>query len=168
MDPDWQVTCRQLYLGDELERWLALGTLLSNRVAWHFEVQDTMDPTLWCFGLAGEGRLVATLENSGGLHLYDHDNDDDYSFASINELVEWLDLHEAEHEGLSPLGRELMGDLLPGQIEERARNARRLLAEQRLAEPLAGGLRHPRHDVLVDRLRDGGGGVTEELGDYLG
>jgi hypothetical protein len=118
MDPDWQVTCRQLYLGDELERWLALGTLLSNRVAWHFEVQDTMDPTLWCFGLAGECRLVATLEDSGGFHLFDYDDDGDYSFATVNELVDWLDLHEAEHEGLSPLGRELMSDLLPGQIEE--------------------------------------------------
>ena len=118
MGPDWQVTCRQLYLGDELERWLAIGTLLSNRVAWHFEVQDTMDPTLWCFGLAGECRLVATLEHLGGFHLYDHDNDGDYSFTTIGGLGQWLDLHEAEHEGLSSLGRELMGDLLPGQIEE--------------------------------------------------
>jgi hypothetical protein len=119
MDADWQVTCRQLYLGDELKRWLELGAFLSNRIAWHFEVQDTtMDPTLWCFGLAGECRLVATLEGSGGFHLYDHDNDGDYSFATLAGLAEWLDLHEAEHEGLSPLGRELMGELLPGQIEE--------------------------------------------------
>ena len=117
MNADWQVTCRQLYLGDELERWLALGSLLSGRIAWHFETQEIGDPAMWCFGLAGEARLVATVEASG-LDLYDYDNDDDYSFASIDALVAWLDLHEAEHEGLSPLGRELMGDLLPGQIEE--------------------------------------------------
>jgi hypothetical protein len=110
---DWEATSRQLYLGDELDRWLALGGLLSGRSAWHFETR----PTMWCFGLAGEGRLVATVEGSG-FHLYDADLDGDHSFATIDGLVAWLDIHEAEHEGLSPLGREMLGDLLPGQIEE--------------------------------------------------
>ena len=114
---EWEPTCRQLYRGDELDRWIVLGRFLSARVAWHFEIQDLGDPAMWCFGLAGEARLVATVEASG-FHLYDHDNDDDHSFASIDALVAWLDLHEAEHEGLSPLGRELLGELLPGQIEE--------------------------------------------------
>ena len=89
MNADWQVTCRQLYLGDELERWLAREFAVRPHRVWHFETQEIGDRAMWCFGLAGEARLVATVEASG-LDLYDYDNDDDYSFASIDALVVWL------------------------------------------------------------------------------
>jgi len=55
---------------------------------------------------------------SGALLVYDADNDLEHPFPHIEGLQYWLDDHEAEHEGHTPLQVELGSALLTKQAED--------------------------------------------------
>ena len=122
---DYDARCSEWARTDEdVPVWLGLRAILGDRPGWYFTPPGTDGQAAWCFGLAGEARLVADAVE-GMCHLYNHDrdsySDSDLIFDEPGAFEAWLAEHEAEHEGLSPLGRELFGDLLPGKVEEWSR-----------------------------------------------
>ena len=91
-----------------------LAGLLQGREGWRRETQDGGE--LWCFGVAGAGRLVITAEMDGFL-MYRADEDRSWVIPRIESVGEWLDEHEAEHAGLTPLQEEFkryLGQEEPG------------------------------------------------------
>ena len=80
-----------------------LAGLLQGRDDWRREEQDGEE--LWCFGVGGAGRLVITPEMDGFL-LYRADQDASWVIPRIESVGDWLDEHEAEHAGLTPLQEE--------------------------------------------------------------
>jgi hypothetical protein len=116
---NYDAICSEWARSQEVEAvWRELGGILGDRAEWHWEVENNIPPgPAWCFGLAGEARLVADVDRSR-YHLFVYDTDEDLFFDDRSEFETWLDAHEAEHEGLSQLGRELFGHLLPGKVAE--------------------------------------------------
>jgi hypothetical protein len=103
------------------DEWGALSDALVMRPGWHLEHDDRQNLDLWCFGLEGACRLVVTIPD-GGILLYDADDPIDatseHPFATVADMVAWLELHESEHEGFTELQETLIDHLLPDQIEE--------------------------------------------------
>jgi hypothetical protein len=101
--------------------WSAVSAALSARPGWHLETDGLHNIDLWCFGLEGACRLVVSMPD-GGILLYDADDRIDatseHFFESVDDLIAWLELHEAEHEGFTELQETLIDHLLPDQIEE--------------------------------------------------
>jgi hypothetical protein len=101
--------------------WGALSDALITRPGWHLEHDDLENLDMWCFGREGACRLVVTIPD-GGILLYDHDDPIDatseHRFGSVAGLIEWLQIHESEHEGYTETQGELMGDLFSRQIDE--------------------------------------------------
>lgn len=116
---DYEARCSEWARSPEdVHVWVGLGRILGGRVEWYFvEPTGTPAEAMWCFGLAGEARLVATADR-GRCCLYVHDRDREEFFDGPSDFNRWLDEHEHEYEGLSPLGQELFGHLLPGQVDE--------------------------------------------------
>lgn len=54
--------------------------------------------------------------------MLDADGGRDFTFATIQSLERWIVANEPAHEGLTPLQREILGTLLPGEIEKWKRN----------------------------------------------
>jgi hypothetical protein len=80
-----------------------LAGLLRDRQGWRPEVRD--GERYWCFGGDGEARLVVTAEMDGFL-MYRADQDVSWVIPRVELVGAWLDEHEGEHAGLSPLGEE--------------------------------------------------------------
>lgn len=101
--------------------WGALSDALMTRPGWHLEHDEIAHQDLWCFGLEGACRLVVTLP-AGEILLFDADDPIDatsqHRFGSVAGLIEWLQVHESEHEGFTELQDQLIDHLLPDQIEE--------------------------------------------------
>jgi hypothetical protein len=89
-----------------------LAGLLQGRKDWRREAQDGEE--LWCFGVAGAGRLVIAPEMDGFL-VYRADEDRSWVIPRIESVEEWLDEHEAEHAGLTPLQEEFKKALERGE-----------------------------------------------------
>jgi hypothetical protein len=102
---------------------MGVGAIPSDRFGWRFESDDEgthlpPGPT-WCYGLEEAARLVLTVENTYAVvHIHDRE---DKRFYSPEALVQWLDEHEHEFEGFTPLQTELLDHLLPGEVEEWSR-----------------------------------------------
>lgn len=127
LDPaSYQATCREWAVADgQLRRWLALGELLGGRPGWHFELAnlESGPGIMWGFGIRRAARLVVTVPDS--YLLYDSDADEagrhldcEHPFATVPELLAWLEAHEAEHEGLTPLQKELLPLVLANNLSE--------------------------------------------------
>jgi hypothetical protein len=89
-----------------------LTVLLRGRGDWRPEEQD--GERWWCFGVAGAARLVITPEMDGFL-VYRADEDRSWVIPRIESVEEWLDEHEAEHAGLTPLQEEFKKALERGE-----------------------------------------------------
>jgi hypothetical protein len=102
-----------------------LAEVLRGREGWHLGVQDGTQggEEYWGFGVAGASRLTITAEADGFL-LVIHDGvlgdarRDSRVIPRIESVEKWLDEHEAEHAGLTPLQEELKRAL-----EEKERGA---------------------------------------------
>ena len=102
-----------------------LAGLLRGREGWHLGVQDGTQggEEYWRFGVAGAGRLTIVAEADGFL-LCVHDGvlgdaqRAGWVIPRIESVGEWLDVHEAEHAGLTPLQEEFKRAL-----EEKERDA---------------------------------------------
>lgn len=97
------------------ENYDKLAGLLRDREDWRPETQD--GERHWCFGKAGAARLVITPEMDGFL-MYRADQDASWVIPRIESVQAWLDKHEHEHAGLTPLQEELKAYLeqeQPGQ-----------------------------------------------------
>ena len=81
-----------------------LAALLRDREGWRPETQDA--ERFWCFGVDGAARLVITPEMDGFL-MYRADEDRSWVIPRIESVAEWLEEHEHEHAGLTPLQEEL-------------------------------------------------------------
>ncbi|MEX5637100.1 hypothetical protein [Parafrankia sp. FMc2] len=92
--------------GDDqsLERYDRLARLLENRTDWRLELDE--DGAAWCFGLYGAARLVITV-TPGGYRVYRADKDDSWIVPRLESVASWLDEHEHEHAGLTPLQVEM-------------------------------------------------------------
>jgi hypothetical protein len=90
-----------------------LATLLRDRKDWRLETQD--GERFWAFGVDGAGRLVITPEVDGFL-MYRADEDRSWVIPRIESVEEWLDQHEHEHAGLTPLQEELKAELEQEQL----------------------------------------------------
>jgi hypothetical protein len=90
-------------LGAVNNRPVELATLLTGREGWRLEVQDHSN--LWCFGVDGAARLVVTARQDGFV-IYRADQDSEQILDRIEAVEAWLDEHEHEHAGLTPLQEE--------------------------------------------------------------
>jgi hypothetical protein len=87
-----------------------LADALGERQGWRLERNGVPVRDSWCFGLEGAARLVVTEGVDGYVRLYMHESDAEHGFETPAELVAWLDVHETEYEGFTPLQRELGGE----------------------------------------------------------
>ncbi|MGH8988872.1 MAG: hypothetical protein ACRDXC_09800, partial [Acidimicrobiales bacterium] len=85
---------------------------------WRFEVDD--GGPAWHYGL-DSSRLVVTVAY-GRVMLHIDERDKDRNMGSVEILELWLDRHEAEFEGFTPLQREILDTLLPQKMDEWARD----------------------------------------------
>jgi hypothetical protein len=92
-----------------------LARLLQGREGWRLDVQDGV--FFWCFGVAGAARLTVTPGVDGFL-IHSAEGDEELFASGIGDVREWLDVHEAEHAGLTPLQEEFKRAL-----EEKERGA---------------------------------------------
>jgi hypothetical protein len=101
-----------------------LAALLRGREGWHLGVQDGTQggEEYWGFGVDGASRLTILAEADGFL-LAIHDGvlgdarRDSWVIPRIESVGKWLDEHEAEHAGLTPLQEEFkryLGQEEPG------------------------------------------------------
>jgi hypothetical protein len=82
---------------DNAER---LAGLLDDREGWWFLERDR-EPPCWCFGQDGAARLVITPEPDGFLmFIYDRVS---WVIPRLELVEAWLDEHEHEYEGLTPM-----------------------------------------------------------------
>jgi hypothetical protein len=86
-----------------------LAGVLQGRQGWQRGIQDGEE--YWYFGVAGAARLTIVPEMDGFLmYLADQDPGADQRpsrvIPRIESVEEWLDKHEAEHAGLTPLQEE--------------------------------------------------------------
>jgi len=81
-----------------------LSALLRARKDWRLEIQA--GERFWAFGVDGAARLCITPEMDGFL-MYRADQDTSWVIPRIESVAEWLDGHEHEHAGLTPLQEEL-------------------------------------------------------------
>ena len=81
-----------------------LARLLEGRDGWRLETDDAGPH--WLFGTAGAARLAITAEMDGFL-MYRADEDTSWVIPQIDQVEAWLNEHEQEHAGLSPLQKEL-------------------------------------------------------------
>jgi hypothetical protein len=88
-----------------------LSALLDGRDDWRIEDYD--GEVGWHFGVAGASRLVITPEMDGFL-MYRADQDRSWVITRIENVEAWLDEHEAEHAGLTPLQEEFKKALEEG------------------------------------------------------
>ena len=58
----------------------------------------------WCFGVDGAARLTVTPGVDGFL-IHGAEGDGELFVPGIGGVREWLDVHEGEYEGLTPLQR---------------------------------------------------------------
>ena len=84
---------------DNAER---LTGLLRDRKDWRFSAEETPH---WCFGVGGAVRLAITPEPDGFL-MFRKDEERSWVIPRIESVEGWLDEHEAEHAGLTPLQEE--------------------------------------------------------------
>jgi hypothetical protein len=97
-----------------------LAGLLQGREGWQYGIQDGEE--YWYFGVAGAARVTVAPEMDGLLLcLHDQDRGDaqrpSWVIPRIESVEEWLDEHEAEHAGLTPLQEEFkryLGQEEPG------------------------------------------------------
>ena len=90
-----------------------LAGLLQGREGWRYGPQDGSQggEEYWCFGAAGALRLTIAPEMDGFLMVV-HDKElgdsprPNWIIPRIESVEEWLDEHEAEHAGLTPLQEE--------------------------------------------------------------
>jgi hypothetical protein len=117
-DPErYEATVREWAVESDVPRWLALGEALAARPGWYYETQEIDQSIFWAFGLAGAARLVVTVRDDG-LLLYDHAADAEHHLGSLAGVLGWLNLHEADFEGFTPLQNELLDVVLPNQVAE--------------------------------------------------
>ncbi|MFJ5984392.1 hypothetical protein [Lentzea sp. NPDC092896] len=89
-DADYETVCDQFGGGWQLlDRWRELGTLLSGRHGWHFDLHGG-GPT-WSFGLFSEGLLVLHVNAQGQIHCYDHTTDSDHITGDLAQVEAWID-----------------------------------------------------------------------------
>jgi hypothetical protein len=81
-----------------------LAGLLRDRLDWRPETQD--GERFWAFGVDSAARLCITPEMDGFL-MYRADQDTSWVIPRIESVAEWLDEHEHEHAGLTPLQEQL-------------------------------------------------------------
>lgn len=94
-----------------------LAGLLRAREGWRPETQA--GERFWCFGVDGAARLVITPEMDGFL-MYRADQDSSWVIPRIESVEAWLDEHEHEHAGLTPLQEQLKAYLeqeQPGEAD---------------------------------------------------
>ncbi|KQC34734.1 hypothetical protein [Frankia sp. ACN1ag] len=103
--------------GDDqsLGRYERLAQLLENRPDWRLELEFD-DGAAWCFGQYGAARLVITV-TPGGYRMYRADKDDSWIIPRLESVAAWLDEHEHEHAGLTPLQVELKAYLKEQGVE---------------------------------------------------
>ncbi|GLY54852.1 hypothetical protein [Lentzea sp. NBRC 102530] len=97
-DADYETTCSQFGGGWQLlDRWRELGTLLSGRHGWHFDLHGG-GPT-WSFGLFSEGLLVLHVTAQGQFYCHDHVTDSDTVADDLAQVEAWIDSRtvSAEH-----------------------------------------------------------------------
>lgn len=87
----------------------ALAALLGDRPGWRPIEED--GERGWAFGQAGASRLTIVPEMDGFLvcihdRVGDRDPRPSWVIPRIESVGEWLDGHEAEHAGLTPLQEE--------------------------------------------------------------
>ena len=100
--------------------WLELRQVLMRRpvLGWRFEVinSDWRPEATWSLGLEGANRLIVepllAVDGVEGVYVFDSDHDEERRFPSIESFVAWLDAHEHEYEGFTPLQQELLDHLL--------------------------------------------------------
>ena len=102
-----------------------LAGLLGGREGWHLGVQDGTQAgeEYWSFGVAGAARVTIAPEMDGFLMcVHDQERGEgtrpSWVIPRIELVGEWLDEHEAEHAGLTPLQEEFKKAL-----EEKERGA---------------------------------------------
>lgn len=89
-DADYETTCSQFGGGWQLlDRWRELGTLLSGRHGWHFDLTGA-GPT-WNFGLFGEGLLVLHVTAQNQFYCHDHTTDSDHVANDLIQVEAWID-----------------------------------------------------------------------------
>ena len=101
-----------------------LAGLLEGREGWRYGPQDGTQGAqqYWWFGVAGALRLTIAPEMDGFLMcVHDQERSDgsrqSWVIPRIELVGEWLDEHEAEHAGLTPLQEEFkryLGQEEPG------------------------------------------------------
>lgn len=87
------------------ENYEKLSDLLAGRENWHPEEAGEDGTPGWCFGAQGAGRLTIVPEMDGFL-IRIAEQKKTWVIPRIESVGEWLDEHEAEHSGLTPLQEE--------------------------------------------------------------
>lgn len=112
MSEAYERICREWVTSEyDLRVYLELEELLSGRPGWHFDgPSESATRPVWCFGVEGACRLA--LSGFRGMFLlYDSAADEETDFGTAREVTEWLDAHEADYEGLTPLQIQLKESL---------------------------------------------------------
>ena len=99
-----------------------LAGLLQGREGWRYGPQDGTQggQQYWCFGAEGALRLTIAPEMDGFLMVvHDQERSDgprqSWVIPRIESVGEWLDEHESEHAGLTPLQEEFKKALEGGE-----------------------------------------------------
>ena len=120
-DPEYLEQCVAYGGGaGALDTWLILRHILTRRPAlgWRFEIinPNRRPEATWSLGLEGANRLIVeplmAVDGVDGIYVFDSDHDEERRFSSIESFITWLDAHEHEYDGLTPLQNRLMDDLL--------------------------------------------------------
>ena len=96
----YEQACREFGALGDFDGWADLWSVLARRPLWSFHDpgRDPAHPALrWRFGPAAYiGHLSVTIEQRQFV-LYQALDNRETRFATINELLDWLDDHTSEH-----------------------------------------------------------------------
>jgi hypothetical protein len=90
------------FLEQQTAIWTELRRQLEERPGWRFDFDRERHLPMWCFGVAGEARLVITVDYET-VHIHDADADRHNEPSDhriwVDDVSGWLDRHEPEHVG---------------------------------------------------------------------
>lgn len=101
------------------EVWRVLADVLPPRGIhwWWLDPRDDSGDPAWCFGLAG-ACVLAVTPLDGRYLLYVAEHDDEMSFATVDELVAWLDANEHRYEEFTEVQQRIIDDIGPAIIDK--------------------------------------------------
>jgi hypothetical protein len=92
--------------------WEEVSGALGGRPGWSLQMPSTPGASrFWARGTAGRAGLTVSVDG-GALSAYEPESDREHRFASVDELLAWLDGHEAATADAPSLASEVVDEVV--------------------------------------------------------